>query len=383
MAFEAVVLAGGLGTRLAPLTLVLPKPMIPIGGKPMIEYVFERLRETNVKRIHVAARYLGHVIVAYYGGRTGDVVVHLLDSKDTADAVRLIGPHLERDDFVVTMGDVVSNIDFAELYEFHKRFNPLATIALKEIDNPLQYGVVHVNEDGSIAVFLEKPRTMEIYMLNLAQYRLWGSVAYRNLINTGFYVFSPEILEILEEYTSLMDFGRHVFPYLLENHYSIKGFVLDENTYWNDVGRVETYFETTWDLLSGKIAGMYPSGRVISPGVYVDIEATISGEVDSPVYIGVRAEIAEGAKVGPYVDLEEDVFIGKCAMIKNSIIWHRTRIGRGALVENSIIMNEVEIGENVKVVNSIIGTGNRVVQDVINQVILPKTTVNPYDSPKK
>lgn len=380
MVFEAVVLAGGLGTRLAPLTLVLPKPMIPLGGKPMIEYVFERLRNSGAKRIHVAARYLGHVIAEYYGGETGDVVVHLLDSKDTADAVRLIGPHMERDDFIVTMGDVVSNVDFAELYEFHKRFNPLATIALKEIDNPLQYGVVHVNEDGNIAVFLEKPRTMEIYMLSLAQYKLWGSVAYRNLINTGFYVFSPEIIEILEEYTSLMDFGRHVFPYLLENHYSMKGFILGENTYWNDVGRVETYFETAWDLLSGKIAGVAPSGRELSQGVYANDQVSIDGEVIPPVYIGRRAEIAEEAKIGPYADVEEEVFIGERARIKYSILWHRTRIGSGALVENSIIMNDVEVGENVKVVNSIVGTGNRVSQDVINQVIPPKSMVNPYAS---
>lgn len=379
MSFQAVVLAGGLGTRLHPLTSVVPKPMIPLAGKPIIQYIIDLLRGSGAKKIHVVARYLGEIIVDYYEG-SSDIVVHLVDSKDTADAVRLISEYLEKENFLVTMGDALSNAKLDKLYEFHISSNAISTIALKEVDNPLQYGSVYLGADNNVILFIEKPRTMELYMLSVAFYKYRGRASYCNLVNTGFYAFSPTILEVLRGNPGLMDFGRHVFPYLIENHYVVKGYVLEPFTYWEDIGRIETYKKALWDLLEGRVVGVYPPGRMISHGIYVGGSADIYGKLIPPVYVGEGAVIEENAVVGPYVSLERGAAVGRDARVSRSVIWHRSTIGRGAHVQDSIIMNDVAIRDYVKIVDSVIGTGNVVVENLFNAVLPPRTMVSPYES---
>lgn len=378
MSFQAVVLAGGLGTRLHPLTSVVPKPMIPLAGKPIIQYIIDLLRGSGAKRIHIVARYLGEVIANYYSG-SRDLVVHLVDSKDTADAVRLISEHLEDDNFLVTMGDALSNAKLDKLYEYHVSSNAISTIALKEVDNPLQYGSVYLGADNNIILFIEKPRTMELYMLSVAFYKYRGRASYCNLVNTGFYAFSPTVLELLRNNPGLMDFGRHVFPYLIENHYAMKGYILEPFTYWEDIGRIETYKRALWDLLEGKVTGVCPPGRMISYSIYVNSWADIYGKLIPPVYIGEGAVVGENAVVGPYVSLEKGARVERDAHVSRSIIWHRGTIGRGAQVQDSIIMNDVIVKDYVKVIDSIIGTGNVVAESLFNVVLPPRTMVNPYE----
>ncbi|MEM4535298.1 MAG: nucleotidyltransferase family protein, partial [Desulfurococcaceae archaeon] len=232
---QAVVLAGGVGSRLHPLTRVVPKPLIPFAGSPLVEYIVDKLLREGFKEVIVTAKYLGEQIVEYFKKKP-DVKPLLLNSKDTADAVRLVADHLKAD-FIVSMGDVVTDTPFNQFFKAHRDKGVLASIALKQVDNPLPYGLVYVDENGFISLFTEKPRSLEVYLLTLAHYRVKGSSLYSNLVNAGIYAFKKEILDILASNQGLMDFGRHVFPYLLEAGYRIYGWIAPENTYWNDIGR--------------------------------------------------------------------------------------------------------------------------------------------------
>ncbi|WP_276814626.1 NDP-sugar synthase [Desulfurococcus amylolyticus] len=373
---KAVVLAGGLGTRLYPLTKITPKPMIPLAGKPILEYITEWLRKHGVKDVIIVARYLGDQILAYFKDHPY-VRAMLLDSKDTADAIRLLDGILE-ESFIVTMGDTLCNIVYREIYESHESSNAVATIALKQVENPLPYGIVYLNEQGDIQLFIEKPLSIEVYLLNIAYYRRKSLSAYENLINTGIYVLSQHILEILEKNPGLLDFGRHVFPYLIENEYKVKGYILKHNVYWNDVGRLETYRNVAWDLLDGEIAGFEPGAPKISPGIYMHESSLVKGEVHPPVYIGRNVVIEDDTVIGPYVILEDNVKVEHGSIIRESIIWHNTIIRRGSKIYDTIIMNNVEVAENTRMMASVIGTGNHVRGDISKKNIEPVEVTPPY-----
>jgi len=373
---KTVILAGGIGSRLHPLTKVTPKPLLPLAGRPILEYIIEGLVAQGFRDIVIVARYLGDQIVKYFGSNPYAKPL-LLDSKDTADAVRLVANLLD-DHFIVTMGDTISNVSYRDVVDSHMKSNPVATIALKQVENPLPYGIVYLNEYNDVLLFVEKPLSIEVYLLSLAYYRQKGVSSYENLINAGIYVFNPHILEVLLRNPGLMDFGRHVFPYLIENGYKVKGYVLRHDTYWNDIGRIETYKAATWDLLGGLIQGVSPGGVEVSQGVYAHDSTVIKGEVRPPVYLGRKTIIEEGAIVGPYASIEDGVVVGRGTIVKESIIWHNTVIGGEARIYDSIVMNNVDVAPGSTLVSSIIGTGNQVNGILTGKTLNPVEAIPPY-----
>ncbi|ADV64632.1 sugar phosphate nucleotidyltransferase [Desulfurococcus mucosus] len=373
---KAVVLAGGLGTRLYPLTKVAPKPMIPLAGKPILEYIVDGLVRHGFTDIIIAARYLGTQVVEYFKGHPYAKPV-ILDSKDTADAVRLLDGVFD-DHFIVSMGDTLCNADYREIYDYHKSSNAVATIALKQVENPLPYGIVYLDEHGDILLFIEKPLSIEVYLLSLAYYRQKGASAYENLINAGIYVFNPHILEILERNPGLMDFGRHVFPYLVENGYRVRGHVLGHSVYWNDIGRLETYKSVAWDMLDGRIPGLEPAAPMASKGVYIHDSAIVRGRVNPPVYIGRSVVVEEGASVGPYAVLEDNAVVGKGSVIQEGIVWRDTLIGEGSRIYDSILMNRVEVAPGSTLVSTVVGTGSRVSGELSKMILDPVEVTPPY-----
>ncbi|MEM1634789.1 MAG: NDP-sugar synthase [Thermosphaera sp.] len=374
---SAVILAGGSGTRLYPLTKILPKPLIPLAGRPIIQYIIDLLRNNGFDRIMIAARYLGHHIVDYYRGRKG-IEVYLIDSKDTADVLRILSDYLNEEYFLVSMGDVLTDAPLMELYREHVNSRVLATIALKEVENPLPYGLVFLDDKRRIVLFTEKPISLEIYLLSVAIYKYRVESAYWNLVNTGFYMFNRRIIDILKENESLMDFGRHVFPFLLENEFVLKGWVMPVESYWSDIGRIESYKEATWDLLDNKIRGAFPAGKTISSGVHMGDNIEIRGEIIPPVYIGSNVVIEDGAKVGPYAVLEDDVVVGRGSIIHESIIWHRSEIMDDSYVNDSILMNNVVVKPGSKVVSSVVGAGNIVSHDLYKVKLDVAYEASPY-----
>lgn len=371
LGYTAVVLVGGVGSRLRPLTLTRPKPLIPFAGKPLVEHIIAWLRNHGYTRFILTAKYLGEMIKKYYEG-VNDVLVRVVNSKDTADAVRLVSDLIGSEDILISMGDVVCNADFKSFMEFHKSHGGTASIALKEVDNPLHYGVVIVDEDNRIKHFVEKPASIELYVLSLAFSRgiKFGKI---NLVNTGFYIVSPRVIDIIRKYPSLMDWGKHVFPYLIEQGYKVYGWIMGRYAYWEDLGRISNYVKALHDLLDGKIKGYKPAGREVSKGIYVGENAEILGTINPPVYIGDNVFIDKDAVVGPYVSIEKGTRIEGKTRISYSIIWEKTIVMKSSII-GSILMDNVVVNEESKITSSIIGSNNvissniRLSEEIINPV---------------
>ncbi|MEZ0394117.1 MAG: NDP-sugar synthase [Desulfurococcaceae archaeon] len=362
------MLAGGLGQRLSPLTKVLPKPMVPMAGRPLIEYVIGPLLRQGFGRVIVAAKYIGQVIARHFEGREG-VEVRILDSRDTADAVRLLLDELGGE-ALVTMGDVLTNADYAEIVGFHHRVGADATIALKSVDNPLQYGLVLVDRGNRITLFTEKPAGIELYLLSLAYHRAMGFSLHSNLINMGIYVLSRDALELLRSEPDLMDFGRHVFPFMVEHGYRLYGWIAPPETYWEDVGRLASYKRALWDLLAGEVPGLRPSGEPVGPNAYVERDAEVLGSLVPPVYVGRGCLVERGAVVGPFASLEGDCHVGEGSRVQYSSVWWGARVEGHSFVHDSVIMDGARI-KGSRVLSSVVGSGRVVAEDLKEEVVEP------------
>jgi len=355
----AVVLAGGQGKRLRPLTYVTPKPLIPVGNEPLLGHILHFLKLNGVKRVIVVVNYLGEQVKKYVEEREWGLEVWVCSKRplDTADAVRRCRHMLpEGEPFFVVMGDVLTNMNIREMGEFHVSSGSFATIALKAVDNPLEYGLVLLSDDGLIELFLEKPLSLEIYLLTIAYHRKRSKSFYSNLVNTGFYAFDYRIVDILEKEYFLMDFGRHVFPYLLESGYKVMGWDLGD-AYWKDLGRPSSYLEAHKDLLAGKIKPLRPRGRLVEPeGVWVEEDVEVEGLVIPPAVLGKGVRIGSNAVVGPYASLGAGTRVGAGAHIKNSIVWDNVEIGAGSVLDGCIVASGAVIGREARLgPNTVVG----------------------------
>src|ERR1700759_4660250 len=235
---RAVVMAGGEGTRLRPLTSNQPKPMVSICGKPCIEHIVELVHRYGIDDVVVTLAFMPQVIRGYLGDGSslGVRIEYAVEDQPlgTAGSVRN-AIHLLDETFVVISGDALCDFDLREIVAFHKERGSLATIALKSVDNPLEFGVVIVDDEGRIERFLEKPS--------------WGQV-FSDTINTGVYVLEPELLEHIPT-DRPYDFSKELFPLLLEMGRPIYGFVCEG--YWQDIGNLDQYRQANFDALDGKV----------------------------------------------------------------------------------------------------------------------------------
>src|SRR5438067_3514750 len=283
-AMKAVVMAGGEGTRLRPLTSNQPKPMVPIVGKPCMEHILELLKEHGLTDVIVTVAFLPQAIRSYFGeGDTlGMSIGYSVEESPlgTAGSVRLAVKQLD-ETFLVISGDALCDVDLSALVAFHKEREAAVTIGLKSVDNPLEFGIVVTDEEGRIERFLEKPS--------------WGQV-FSDTINTGIYVLEPEVLRHIPT-DRPYDFSKELFPYLLEMGRPLYGYVMDG--YWQDIGNLDQYRQANFDALDERarldIPGIRLRGNVrLGEGVEVDDLAAIEG----PPFIGNYFRIAESAGVG-------------------------------------------------------------------------------------
>src|SRR5207247_5081971 len=218
---RAVVMAGGEGTRLRPLTSNQPKPMVPIVGKPCMEHILELLREHGMTDVVITVAFLPQAIRSYFGDGSalGMQIGYSVEESPlgTAGSVRLAAKQLD-ETFLVISGDALCDVDLSKLVEFHKERGAAVTIGLKSVENPLEFGIVVTDEEGRIERFLEKPS--------------WGQV-FSDTINTGIYVLEPEVLKHVPA-DRPFDFSKELFPYLLEMGRPLYGHVMDG--YWQDIG---------------------------------------------------------------------------------------------------------------------------------------------------
>ncbi len=333
---KAVVMAGGFGTRIQPLTNSLPKPMLPIVNIPMMEHTIKRLISLGVEEFIVLLYYKPEIIKNYFGdgSRLGVKIKYVQPDADygTAGALKK-AQHYLNETFIVVSGDVVTDFDLREVAGFHEFKKSLVTITLTSVSDPLQFGIVITDKEGKIIKFLEKPG--------------WGEV-FSDTINTGIYIMEPEILKFIPENIPF-DFSKDLFPLLIEKGIKLFGFKADG--YWKDVGNPDAYREVHNDILNGRVELQIP-GKVLSHPeglVFLQGKAKIpkSAKIVGTVVLADGVEIGEGSVLENSVIGAETV-IGKRCQIKDTVIWEKVKVGNDAKLRNCVICSFTEIGNNVE-----------------------------------
>ncbi|MDI6637462.1 MAG: mannose-1-phosphate guanyltransferase [Bacillota bacterium] len=320
---KAVVMAGGKGTRLRPLTCDKPKPMVPVVGRPILEHIVRLLRKHGFTDIYATLHYMPGVIQDYFGTGESFGVNMRYAVEDvplgTAGSVKACEQHLDST-FLVISGDALTDFDLAEAVEFHRARGAIATIVLARVPTPLEYGVVITDDDGRILRFLEKPSWSEVFS---------------DTVNTGIYVLEPDVLGFFD-FGQEFDFSKNLFPLVLKRKLPLFGYVA--SGYWSDIGTIEQYRQTHYDILEGR-------ARVDIPGE----------EVEKGVYIGQGAEIHPNARLIP------PVVIGDCCRVKRnaevgdgSVIGHQNLLNEGASVKRSIIWNNSYVGKETELRGAIV-----------------------------
>jgi mannose-1-phosphate guanylyltransferase / phosphomannomutase len=359
---KAVVMAGGEGTRLRPLTSNQPKPMVPIVGKPCMEHIIELLKRHGFEDVIVTVAFLPQAIRSYFGGGETlgiDIGYSVEDSPlGTAGSVRLAAGRLD-DTFLVISGDALCDVDVTRLVDFHREKQASVTIGLKSVDNPLEFGIVVTDDEGRVERFLEKPS--------------WGQV-FSDTINTGIYVLEPEVLKHVPT-DRPFDFSKELFPLLLEMGRPIYGCVLDG--YWQDIGNLDQFRQANFDALDERVRLEIPGIRIrgnVWLGEGVDLDHLDS--LEGPVFVGNYCRIGEGARVGPYSVLSTSVTVRERGRVVRSIVDSSTYLGRSVDVEGAILGRSCDLRAHVRVHEGV-AIGDEVTVGA-ESVILPGVRIYPF-----
>jgi mannose-1-phosphate guanylyltransferase / phosphomannomutase len=322
-------MAGGEGSRLRPLTSRQPKPLVPVAGRPIMEHILLHLRRHQMRDVVATVQYMGASIRNYFGDGSEQGVALTYSVEDsplgTAGSVMLARSQLT-EPFVVISGDSLTDIDLVAAVRFHRERRAIATIVLKPVPNPLEYGVVVVDEGGAVQRFIEKPS--------------WGEVI-SDLANTGIYVLDPAVFDFFRP-GEPTDWSGDVFPKLLKQGEPVFGWVA--SGYWEDVGSHGAYIKANFDCLEGRVKVQIPGERVgESIWVHEEADVSTSARVDGPALIGAGAKVRAGAWVnGPCV-IGGYTTIDTGAKVSNSIIWDHTYIGENSRLRGSVVCRSVTV----------------------------------------
>lgn len=325
---QALILAGGKGTRLRPLTVYTPKPVVPICNRPFLLYQIDTLRRAGIKNITLSLSYQPQKIEQQLGDGSdfGVKLNYTVEPQPmgTAGAYKFAEDFI-REPTVVLNGDIVTDLDLERVLREHDERKAAATIVLSPVENPSAYGLVETEDDGRVKRFLEKPKADEISV---------------NTINAGTYVLDPRLLDLIPSGTNY-SFEYDLFPDLLRREESFYAHV-PESTYWIDIGTPARYLQVHDDILSGRV------GRIKLDSRRGDFELATHAEVDDLSVIADDCTVKPGAQVinsvlGPGVHLEEK------ARVENSVVWSHTRISAGAVVSGAIVGRGCHIGRSASV----------------------------------
>jgi mannose-1-phosphate guanylyltransferase / phosphomannomutase len=359
---KAVVMAGGEGTRLRPLTSNQPKPMVPIAGRPCMEHIIELVKRQGINQLVATLAYMPQVIRGYFGegspfGVELDYSVEEVPA-GTAGSVKLCEHYLD-DTFLVVSGDALTDIDLRDLVDFHVRNGAVATLALKSVPNPLEFGVVITDDSGRIERFLEKPS--------------WGEV-FSDTINTGIYVLEPEVLSHIPD-DDPFDFSKELFPQLLKAGAPLFGYVAEG--YWQDIGNLTQFQVANRDALDGKVQLDIP-GVCLRENVYVG-EGSLAENIEDikgPAVIGNYCGIDPGAQIGPYTVLGNNVIVKEFCETEFCVVDSNTYLGPRSQVRGAVI------GKNCEIRAHAVVSENAVVGDECSigaqSVIAPNVRIYPF-----
>lgn len=316
---DAVVLVGGSGTRLRPLTLRTPKPMLPLVDRPLLAYLFDQLAAAGVTRAILACGYLPDALVAHFGDggdtASGLALEYVVEQEPlgTAGAARLAASGRVSESFLLLNGDILSEHDLAALVALHRARAASATLALVEVDDPSRYGVVEREADGTVLRFVEKPAPGE---------------SASNLVNAGAYVLEPSVLDAIPAGRAV-SIEREIFPALVGNGLA----ALPLAGYWSDVGTPESYLAAHVHLLEHGLGG-----RPGPHGVHESAMIEPGARVHAPSFVGAGAVVRAGAVVGPL-----------------SSIGHGAQIGAGSIVERAVVQAGARVGERCELRDVVVG----------------------------
>ncbi|NEO41959.1 MAG: NDP-sugar synthase [Moorea sp. SIOASIH] len=336
---KAMILAAGKGTRVRPITYTIPKPLIPILQKPVMEFLLELLRQHGFNQIVVNVSHLANEIESYFrdGQRFGVEIAYsfegrIVDGQLVGEALGSAGgmrkiqdfyPFFD-DTFVVLCGDALIDLDLTAALKFHKEKGAIATLVAKPVprEQVSSYGVVVTDETGRIKAFQEKPSVEEALSTN---------------INTGIYIFEPEIFKYIpsgQEY----DIGGELFPKLVETGAPFYAVPMDFQ--WVDIGKVPDYWRAVRGVLLGEINNVPIPGKEVAPGIYTGLNVAVNWDkvdIKGPVYIGAMTHIEDGAKIiGPTM-IGPNCWICSGATVENSVIFEYSRLGAGVRLVDKLV----------------------------------------------
>ena len=360
---RAVLMAGGSGTRLRPLTCDLPKPMVPILNRPIAEHIINLLKRNGVDEVIATLYYLPDVMRDYFqdGKDFGIQMTYAVEEEQplgTAGCVKNIADLLD-DTFLVISGDGVTDFDLKEAVRFHKKKGSKATLVLAHVPNPVEFGVVITDADRRIQRFLEKPSTSEIFS---------------DTVNTGTYILEPEVLKYLPA-DQESDFSKDLFPLLLEKDEPMFGYIAEG--YWCDVGHLDAYRAAQYDALEAKVEMPLDYYTEASPGFWVgqNTEIDPTTKIQPPVIIGSNCRIGARVNIEPGTVIGDNVTIGNDADLKRPIIWNGAIIGDEAHLRACVISRGTRVDRRAHVLEgAVIGALSTVGEEA---QISPKVRVWP------
>ncbi|MBG0822937.1 NTP transferase domain-containing protein [Planomonospora sp. ID91781] len=321
---KAVVMAGGEGTRLRPMTANQPKPLLPVVNRPIMEHVLRLLKRHGFTETVVTVQFLAALVRTYFGDgdELGMDLYYATEETPlgTAGSVKNAADELRDDRFLVISGDALTDIDLTDMVRFHREQGALVTIGLKRVPNPLEFGIVIADERGRVERFLEKPT--------------WGQV-FSDTVNTGIYVMEPEILDEVAA-GEPVDWSADVFPRLLARGAPIFGYVAEG--YWEDVGTHESYLAVQADVLSGRVAVDLDAFE-LSPGVWVAEGAVVDPDavLKGPLYIGDYAKVEAGAELREYTVLGSNAVVREGAFLHRAVVHDNVYVGPGVHLRGCVI----------------------------------------------
>lgn len=368
---KAVVMAGGEGSRLRPLTSQFPKPLVPVVGTPVLEHILRLLRVHGITEVILTLQYLG----AEIRNRVGDgadldmEISYAVEDRPlgTAGSVRNAAAMLD-DTFLVISGDALTDIDLTAVVAEHQRRGADASIVLKSVPNPLEYGVVITESDGRVRRFLEKPS--------------WGEV-FSDHANTGIYVVEPSVLEEIPSDT-VVDWSQDVFPRMLRRGDPLHG--IPVQGYWCDIGSIQSYLQANWDALDGRVDCHIAGRREGDVWIGNGVEFGIGVQLEGPAFIGDEVKLKAGTYVNGHAIIDKYSVIDDNTKVSNAVIWPHSYIGENCRLRQTIVCRNVTIKNNTLLEDNsvigddcVIGHGSRVRAGVKiwpHKEVEPGSTVN-------
>ncbi|MGC8501978.1 sugar phosphate nucleotidyltransferase [Desulfurella sp.] len=360
---RTILMAGGFGTRLRPLTIKIPKPMVPIANKPIMFHVINLLKRHKFINISALLFFQHDVIRNYFqnGQEFGVNLSYVLPDEDygTAGAVKysIIKENINEPILVIS-SDILCDFDLTKALESHKTKNAKATIILTHTKDPTSYGIVITDDKSNIEKFLEKPS--------------WGEV-FSDLINTGIYILEKEAYDFIPENVEF-DFSKDLFPLLLEKGIKINAYI--DNGYWKDIGNISEYFSANMDCLESKIQIDVEEENIENTNFFVGKNTNINftSNLEGHLIIGENSIVEPKSKIKNSI-IGKNVRIGKNCNIENSIIWDNTQIAQDSEVRNSIILDNVSIGIQTFIDDNCVVSSNVKIGD--NVIIKPNIKIWP------